>query len=49
VLKDDDALCDMLNDLLPLGVCVLEQAPSEAGFLNELPARIQKQLKTVGD
>jgi hypothetical protein len=49
VLKDDDALCDMLNDLLRLGVCVLEQAPSEPGFLNELAARIQKQLKTVGD
>ena len=40
VLKDDDALCDMLNDLLRLGVCVVEQAPSEPGFLNELAARI---------
>ena len=40
VLKDDDALCDMLNDLLRLGVCVVEQAPSEPGFLNDLSARI---------
>ena len=40
VLTDDDALCDMLNDLLRLGVCVVEQAPSEPGFLNELSARI---------
>ena len=40
VLKDDDALCDMLNDLLRWGVCVVEQAPSEPGFLNELAARI---------
>lgn len=40
VLKDDDALCDMLNDLLRLGVCVVEQAPTEPGFLTELAARI---------
>ena len=30
----------MLNDLLRSGVCVVEQAPSEPGFLNELAARI---------
>ena len=40
VLRDDDALCDMLNDLLRLGVCVVEQAPTEPGFLNDLAARI---------
>ena len=40
VLRDDDALCDMLNDLLRLGVCVVEQAPTEPGFLNELAGRI---------
>ena len=34
------ALCDMLNDLLRLGVCVVEQAPSALGFLNERAARI---------
>jgi gamma-butyrobetaine dioxygenase len=40
VLEDDDVLCDMLNDLLRWGVCVVEQAPTEPAFLNELAARI---------
>lgn len=39
-LEDDDALCDVLNDLIEHGVCVLEQAPTEPGFLNALAARI---------
>lgn len=40
VLEDDHALCDVLNDLIETGVCVLEQAPTELGFLNRLAARI---------
>jgi len=40
VLVDDVILSSMLNDLLRHGVCVLEQAPCEVGFLNRLAARI---------
>ena len=40
ILSDDNALADMLNDLLCYGVCVVEQAPTEAGFLNQLAGRI---------
>jgi gamma-butyrobetaine dioxygenase len=40
ILDDDNALADMLNDLLCYGVCVVEQAPTEAGFLNQLASRI---------
>lgn len=40
VLNDNRALSDMLNDLLARGVCVVEQAPCEPGFLNRLAARI---------
>ncbi len=40
VLEDDGALCDLLNHLLRVGVCVVERAPTEPGFLNELAARI---------
>ena len=40
ILDDDNALASMLNDLLCYGVCVLEQAPTEAGFLNQLAGRI---------
>jgi len=39
-LEDDGALCDVLNDLIEHGVCLLEQAPTEPGFLNVLAARI---------
>jgi len=39
-LVDDGVLCDALNDLIELGVCVLEQAPSEPGFLSTLAERI---------
>ena len=40
ILEDDGALCDLLNHLLRCGVCVVERAPTEPGFLNELAARI---------
>ncbi|MAC36246.1 MAG: gamma-butyrobetaine,2-oxoglutarate dioxygenase [Halieaceae bacterium] len=40
ILSDDSALSEMLNDLLRLGVCVVEQAPCTPGFLNQLAARI---------
>ena len=40
ILGDDNALADMLNDLLCYGVCVVEQAPTEFGFLNQLAGRI---------
>ena len=40
VFEDDDVLCDMLNDLLRLGVCLVERAPTEPGFLTALAARI---------
>ena len=40
ILHDDSALADMLNDLLCYGVCVVEQAPTEPGFLNQLAGRI---------
>ena len=40
ILTDDDSLCDMLNDLLRFGVCVVERAPTEPGFLNTLAGRI---------
>lgn len=39
-LTCDATLAGMLNDLLRYGVCVLEQAPTEEGFLERLAARI---------
>ena len=40
ILDDDNALAGMLNDMLCYGVCVVEQAPTEPGFLNHLAGRI---------
>ena len=39
-LESDRDLCEVMNDLIRYGVCVLEKAPSEEGFLNKLAARI---------
>ena len=39
-LESDRELCEVMNDLIRYGVCVLESAPSEEGFLNKLAARI---------
>jgi gamma-butyrobetaine dioxygenase len=40
VLEDDVALCEMLNDLIEHGVCVLEGAPDEETYLEQLSGRV---------